>query len=245
MRKLLTALVLTLLVTLGLAACGQDAADKKDVAVQLNTEDDKISYAIGVFMGTQHKDLPLNLNVDALAMGIRDSLAGNAKMTDEEVEQQLTVFNAQVNEFMTQQAQEEAAQAKADNDQFLQENAAKEGWQTTESGLQYKIVEPGTDPKPADGDTVVVHYTGSLLDGTVFDSSRERGEPASFPLNGSVIEGFAEAVKLVGEGGTIEVVIPSDLAYGEQGAGQMIPPSAILRFDIEVVEVQQAEAAAE
>jgi FKBP-type peptidyl-prolyl cis-trans isomerase FkpA/FKBP-type peptidyl-prolyl cis-trans isomerase FklB len=134
------------------------------------------------------------------------------------------------------QAQEPKAEQKA----WLEENAQREGVKTTQSGLQYRIVEPGSDTKPAPSDTVRVHYEGRLIDGTVFDSSYERGQPVEFPLN-RVIPGWTEGLQLIGEGGKIELFIPSELGYGARGTpGGPIPPHATLIFDVELLEVTSA-----
>jgi FKBP-type peptidyl-prolyl cis-trans isomerase len=136
---------------------------------------------------------------------------------------------------MEQQGAENLAAGKA----FLEENAKKEGVQVSDSGLQYQILEPGSGPSPESGDTVVVHYTGTLIDGTKFDSSRDRGQPATFPVDG-VIPGFSEGLKLLKKGGKAKLWIPADIGYGPQGAGAAIPPNATLIFDIEMVDVQKA-----
>lgn len=128
--------------------------------------------------------------------------------------------------------------AKADGVKFLEENKKKEGVQTTASGIQYKVNTMGTGPKPLATDRVKVHYTGKLIDGTVFDSSVERGEPAVFPLNG-VIPGWTEALQLMPVGSKWTIYLPSDLAYGERGAGQQIPPHSTLIFEVELISIEK------
>ena len=125
---------------------------------------------------------------------------------------------------------------KRDGERFLKENATKEGVKTTESGLQYLVLEEGNDVHPSATDEVTVHYTGKLIDGTVFDSSVERGEPATFALN-QVIKGWTEGLQLMGEGAKYRLFIPYELAYGEQGAGDVIPPYSTLIFDVELIKV--------
>jgi FKBP-type peptidyl-prolyl cis-trans isomerase FklB len=128
-------------------------------------------------------------------------------------------------------------QKAASSESFMQENAARAEVTTTDSGLQYEVLVEGTGPKPAATDTVVTHYHGTLTDGTVFDSSVERGSPATFPVN-RVIAGWTEALQMMGTGSKWRLVIPSELAYGERGAGGAIPPNATLVFEVELLEIQ-------
>jgi FKBP-type peptidyl-prolyl cis-trans isomerase FkpA/FKBP-type peptidyl-prolyl cis-trans isomerase FklB len=202
---------------------------------KLETQKQKMSYAIGQQIGKSMKAQELDVDVDALAMSIKDALKGaNSRMTDDEI--RATMQTAQEEMMKKQnQAGEENLKKGAD---FLAANKAKEGVVTTPSGLQYKVVAPGTGATPADGDMVTCHYKGTLIDGTEFDSSYKRNEPAEFPVNG-VIPGWTEALKTMKEGEKRQLFIPSDLAYGPQGRPS-IPANSVLIFDIELIKVAKA-----
>ncbi|MEM7059298.1 MAG: FKBP-type peptidyl-prolyl cis-trans isomerase [Pseudomonadota bacterium] len=204
----------------------------------LDTPEKQYSYAIGTQLGGSVKQggVP-DLDVDALMLGVRDVL--------EEAELKLT--DDQVNAAMLglQTAMQAAAQAAAektlkDGQAFLAENKDAEGVTTTESGLQYKVLTEGSGAKPSATDTVQVHYEGKLLNGTIFDSSYARGTPAEFPVGG-VIPGWVEVLQLMPEGSTWEVFIPSELAYGERGAGGDIGPNEMLTFKVELIKIVSAE----
>lgn len=190
-----------------------------------------LSYAIGMVIGHNLKDMNVGqLDANLFAKAVCDVLSG--------AETEMTAAEAQklVQQFL-QQAQEEASKAaRAEGEAFLAENAKKEGVVVLPSGLQYSVINEGNGRKPAATDRVKCHYEGTLVNGTVFDSSYRRGEPAVFPLNG-VIAGWTEGVQLMEEGAKYRFFIPYHLAYGENGAGQSIPPYAALVFDVELLEV--------
>jgi FKBP-type peptidyl-prolyl cis-trans isomerase FklB len=201
----------------------------------IKTNADKVSYGIGLQMAQQVKGQTFpDFNLDALIIGIQDVFANEPmRFPEEEMQAAFSAIN--------QQAQEAAAGAATENkaagQAFLDENAKKDGVITTESGLQYEIITAGTGPKPGQSDMVVTHYHGSLTDGTVFDSSVDRGEPAQFPVNG-VIQGWIEALQLMPVGSKWRLTIPSDLAYGDQGSAPVIGPGATLIFEIELLEIK-------
>ncbi|MDY6439265.1 MAG: FKBP-type peptidyl-prolyl cis-trans isomerase [Prevotella sp.] len=191
---------------------------------------DKVAYALGTSIGMQLQQMGANeLNITDFSQGVTDALAGKTAMDRAEME-------AVINEFFTRKSQEQAEKAKAEGAQFLAENAKKEGVVTLPSGLQYQVLREGNGKKPKATDQVRCHYEGTLINGTVFDSSYKRGEPAVFGLN-QVISGWTEGVQLMQEGAKYRFFIPYNLAYGERGAGQQIPPYAALIFDVELLEV--------
>ncbi|MCK5649372.1 MAG: FKBP-type peptidyl-prolyl cis-trans isomerase [Gammaproteobacteria bacterium] len=201
----------------------------------IKTDADKVSYGIGLQLAQQVKSQSFpDFSLDSLIIGLSD-VFNNEPMRFPEDEMQ-AAFSA-----VNQQVQAAAASAAEDNKalgkSFLEENAKKDGVITTESGLQYEIITEGTGPKPGQSDMVVTHYHGSLTDGTVFDSSVDRGEPAQFPVNG-VIQGWIEALQLMPVGSKWRLAIPSDLAYGDQGSAPVIGPGATLIFEIELIEIK-------
>lgn len=193
---------------------------------------DKISYALGLSMGQNLMGSGVEkLNYQDLAAGIEDVLThAQPKISYQEAQQVL-------NTFFQELEQKIAGVAKAEGEKFLAENAKREGVKVTESGLQYEILEPSLGQKPKATDTVRVHYEGTLIDGTVFDSSYKRGESISFPLNG-VIKGWTEGLQLMSIGSKYKFFIPYQLAYGERGAGQSIPPYAALIFTVELLGIE-------
>ena len=193
---------------------------------------DKTSYALGMVIGHNLKGMNItSLSSEDFAAAVADVLAGNtAKMTDAEAQQT-------VNDLLRRQREEQEKVLRAEGERFLKENAAKEGVVVLPSGLQYTVLREGTGRKPKATDSVKCHYEGTLTDGTVFDSSYRRGEPATFPLNG-VIAGWTEGVQLMAEGAKYRFFIPYNLAYGERGAGQSIPPFAALVFDVELISIE-------
>ena len=178
-----------------------------------------------------------DLNVDDFAQSIKDMLAGNElKVSHREAQEIVQEYFAKKEEKMNAERAEKGKAAKAEGEKYLTENAKKEGVITTESGLQYQVLKEGNGKKPSAKDSVKCHYEGFLIDGTVFDSSVQRGEPATFGLQ-QVIAGWTEGLQLMQEGAKYRFFIPYRLAYGEGGAGAMIPPFATLIFDVELLEV--------
>lgn len=192
---------------------------------------DKISYALGMVIGQNLKGMGIRtLDSAGFARGAADVLAGNAtEITPDEA-------GRMVQQFLQQQEAEQAKTLKAGGEKFLAENGTRPGVTTTASGLQYEVLTQAVGRKPTAADSVKCHYEGRLTDGTVFDSSYKRGEPATFPLGG-VIKGWTEGLQLMAEGAKFRFFIPYDLAYGERGAGGSIPPYAALIFDVELIKV--------
>jgi FKBP-type peptidyl-prolyl cis-trans isomerase FklB len=211
---------------------------------ELTTPEQKAGYAIGVNIGSNlvAQGLAADLDVAAIVAGLQESVAGGElKMTQPDMEAAIQAFSTLQQEKMNAQL---AAQAQAGVD-FLKQNGSKPGVMTTASGLQYMVTSEAADASaamPKETDTVSVHYTGTLIDGTVFDSSVERNEPATFPLNG-VIPGWTEGLQLMKVGSKYRFFIPSALAYGEQGAPPVIPPNSTLIFDVELLSIEAPAAA--
>jgi len=226
MRKLALVTALSAAV---LAGCSQE----KEVA--LESDIDKMSYGIGLSMARSVAGQPIEFNHDALVMGLKDALAEKEPKLDEATLRQAF---ASVRESQMQKQEEASAEALQVGEDYLAENAKKEGVQTTESGLQYEVLASGEGETPAATDTVKVHYHGTLIDGTVFDSSVERDSPATFPVN-RVISGWTEALQLMQEGDKWRLTVPADLAYGAQSPSPKIPANSVLIFEVELLEVQK------
>lgn len=203
--------------------------------LQLNTQEQQASYGIGLQMGEQLAANPFEgLEISAVAQGIADAFTGaESKVTQADLHAAFQV----ISERMQATAAEQAKLLGAAGEEFLAENAKKEGVVVTASGLQYEIIKSGAGEKPTAAATVSVHYHGSLTDGTVFDSSVERGQPAEFPVGG-VIAGWTEALQLMNVGSKYRLTIPADLAYGERGAGAAIGPHSVLVFDVELLAIK-------
>lgn len=219
----------------------EQATSGKDV--KLTTTMDSVSYILGVNLGTQLKQDEIVPTIDAIAAGVKDALDGKIIINDSIRNTVIQSFVAELQK--KQQSKQQADMDKqkalapknlADGQKFLEENKSKEGVKVTPSGLQYKIIKPGSAKKPKPTDQVTVHYKGTLIDGTTFDSSIDRGEPAKFPLNG-VIPGWTEGLQLIGEGGKVFLYIPFNLAYGEAGMGNVIPPNSTLVFEVELLKI--------
>ncbi len=193
---------------------------------------DKLSYALGLSLGQNLLGSGVkNLNYQDLAQGIEDMLSAKAPQISLQEAQQI------LQKYFTELEQEMTAAEKERGKAFLDENAKRSGVKVTPSGLQYEVLEATLGRKPKASDTVRVHYEGTLIDGTVFDSSYRRGEPISFPLN-QVIKGWTEGLQLMGIGSKYKFFIPYNLAYGERGAGQQIPPYATLIFTVELLDIE-------
>ncbi len=219
MKKLLLATLIT-------ATCSVAHAE-----VDLSDEQKNLSYSLGLLLGDRFTKRFGDLDYDVLIEGLSQAHEGK--------ETQISMQEAQTNLQTFEQAAMQKAQAAAaaEGMKYLEENKAKDGVMVTDSGLQYEVMTEGDGPKPTAEDTVSVHYVGTLLDGTEFDSSVARGQPAEFPLNG-VIPGWTEGLQLMNTGSKYRFVIPSDLAYGERGQGQSIGPGATLIFEVELLEIK-------
>ena len=200
---------------------------------------DKLSYALGIGIGSQLAGMGAKeLNIDDFAQAIKDVISGSELKVDNAEAQTLVQNFFQEQEAKQQAAAAEAGKvAKAAGEAFLAENGKKNGVVTLPSGLQYQVLKEGNGKKPSATDQVVCHYEGTLIDGTVFDSSYQRNQPATFGLN-QVIAGWTEGVQLMQEGAKYRFFIPYNLAYGKRGAGAQIPPFAALVFDVELIEVK-------
>lgn len=241
-KKRLLAVSLMLVTTSLVVGCKEDA--KKAESAALDTLEQKASYIIGLNIGNNLKANGFDVQADQVALALRDLQAGTESRINEEEFQ--TIMQEVQEKAMAKHSEEQKRltdENTAKGKTFLDENKAKEGVVTTESGLQYRVITEGTGEKPAATDTVTVHYTGKLIDGTEFDSSVKHGQPATFPLDG-VIPGWTEALQLMPQGSKWEIVIPSDLAYGASGQGP-IPPASTLVFEVELLEIVKPEAAAE
>ena len=229
-------LVMTLMVSL--VGCQAEEAISAP-ELKLDTPKNRISYTIGVNIGQDFKGQEMDIDPDALLLGLTDLLAGKElKLTDEEMAQEIQAFQQQMQAKMMAAMEEMATKNKTEGEAFLAENAKQEGVVVTESGLQYKVLEPGEGDSPGANDVATVHYRGTLIDGTQFDSSYDRGQPATFPVGG-VIAGWTEALQLMKPGAKWQLFIPAELAYGERGAGQDIGPNATLLFDVELISVEK------
>ncbi len=202
------------------------------------TDQEKLSYSLGMMIGERLKSYD-DISYELFMQGLQAQHQGNETLLTIDDAQQ--VLQDQQQEAQKKQAvadEAKAAEAKVAGDTYLNNNAARENVSVTDTGLQYEVLTASDGAKPSLDDTVTVHYVGTLLDGTEFDSSITRGEPASFPLKG-VIPGWTEGLQLMNVGSKFRFVIPSDLAYGERGAGQNIGPGETLIFEVELLEIQQ------
>lgn len=232
----------------GCASAGEDSGAKgtgdpgaAKPALVLESENDKLSYAIGVQIGQSFKRQGLEVNRDVLFRAIEDVLTGRElALGDQEARQVLTLYSNRMMAEQRQRMEQESPKARAEGEAFLKENKTKPGVVVLPSGLQYKVLKKGTGRSPSATDGVKVHYRGTLVNGTEFDSSYARGEPAEFGLT-QVIKGWTEALQLMKEGGKWQLFIPSDLAYGESGRPPTIPPSSVLIYEVELIEVLKAQ----
>lgn len=221
-----------------LVAGSAAAADKP---TELTTETQKLSYALGLDLGAYFKSLGEEFDLSVIQAGISDSYNGkNPLMTVEEAALVQQQFASRQQEKQVKQAMEMTAANKEAAKKFLDENKGKEGVKTTASGLQYKVVKEGKGASPAAVDTVKVQYKGTLLDGTEFDSSYKRNQPAEFQVD-QVIPGWTEALQLMNVGSTYELYVSSELAYGDRGAPPVIQPGSLLIFEVELLDVTKGE----
>jgi len=228
--------LITISAALAVLACtnlvhAADATDLKDPK-------QKLSYAIGVRMGGGLKEQGVDIDAKAFTAGLSDVMAGKLAMSEAEITQVLEGARGELVAKQQARQQVDAAANTKTGDAYLAANAKKDGVKTTASGLQYKVLKAGAGRTPGPKDTVKVHYQGTLIDGTVFDSSIARGEPVVFPVGG-VIAGWTEALQLMKEGDKYQLVIPAQLAYGAAGAGDKIGPNAVLVFDVELINIEK------
>ncbi|WP_419536832.1 FKBP-type peptidyl-prolyl cis-trans isomerase [Endozoicomonas sp.] len=229
-----------------LLAAGCQEKTPQAPEVELNTDDQKAAYAIGASVGNfasqtlkQQDELGVVLDRALVQQGLLDALADQVKMNDEEMGAALRAHEQKMNTVVQEKAKEKREETLKTGTKFLEDNAKKEGVSVTDSGLQYEVIKQGDGPKPTSADTVTVHYTGTLTDGTVFDSSKQRGQPATFPL-ANVIKGWTEGVALMPVGSEYRLTIPAELAYGDQEVGT-IPAGSVLVFDVELISIEGNE----
>ncbi|MEO1438178.1 MAG: FKBP-type peptidyl-prolyl cis-trans isomerase [Bacteroidota bacterium] len=235
---LLTVLFLFGAVTPGLAQKKKKNKKKKSQQEQvvepfaLNNAIDSVSYAFGLVLGNNlYTEEVQDIDLDILLRALKEAQKGNSPFFEQQTARDL------VNDHIAEKRKIKVERAKKEGEAFLAENALKDSVTVTESGLQYRVLRRGTGPIPEATDKVITHYEGKLIDGTIFDSSYQRGESISFPVTG-VIKGWQEALQLMPVGSKWQLVIPSDLAYGDRGAGATIPPHATLVFEIELMGIQ-------
>jgi len=230
MKTLLTAILSIMLI-----AGHADAGDK----TALKNEKDKASYSIGTQIGNNFKNQSMDVDVDLLAKGIKDALSGGKLlMTEKEIRETITALQKDMMAKQAERMKVAAEKNRKEGETFLADNKKKEGVKTTPSGLQYKVVKDGNGPTPRMADTITVNYRGTLINGTEFDSSYKREEPATFPVN-SVIPGWTEALQLMKVGSKWQLFVPANLAYGEQGAGPQIGPNSTLIFEVELTAINK------
>lgn len=231
--------------------CGEAKNEtEKTVAAVPTTELEKQSYSLGVSFGEylkraldENKKVEVNLDSDVVMQGVADALSGNKKLSEEDIKTVMKALDTQTREKQAALAKVEAEKAIQVGVDFLAENAKKEGVETTESGLQYSVMQKGEGVNPTADDTVKVHYKGTLIDGTEFDSSYARNEPAVFPLK-NVIKGWTEGLQLMPVGSKYKFAIPSELAYGSRATGKISANSTLL-FEVELLEIVEAKTAKE
>lgn len=221
---------------LGIATVNAYAVDSS----ALNTEIQKLSYSIGVDLGSNIKKQGIDIDVKSMSQGIEDAMKENPlKMTEEQMKDSLVKFQKDLMAKRTKQFEEQADKNKSKGEAFLKDNKSKKGVVTLPSGLQYKIVTAGNGAKPQKEDTVTVEYTGRLIDGKVFDSTDKTGKPATFKLD-QVIPGWTEALQLMPVGSTWEIYVPAELAYGERNIGGLIGPNETLIFTVHLISIDKS-----
>jgi len=228
--------------TTGTATKSGSTTPRKAPGPPLTTDKEKQSYALGMNIGRGLTRQELDVDPAVVARGLRDALAGaKPLLTDDEAQAALTQLQTAVKAKQEAELQKIGDANMKEGQEFLAENKTKDGVVTLPSGLQYKILTPGTGPIPGAADTVVCNYRGTFINGSEFDSSYKRGQPATFPVSG-VIKGWTEALQLMPVGSKWQLFIPSDLAYGPRGAGGTIPPNATLIFEVELLSIQPKKA---
>lgn len=212
------------------------SAQPKVNSVKPTTAKDTASYAIGIQIAKSLEQQKLDVNLEMLFAGLRDQMAGKALLSPEQMQAAMAALQQEAMAKMQADSEKRGAENIAKGEAFLAENKKKPGVMVTPSGLQYKVIKEGKGKKPSKENTVKVHYAGTLIDGTTFDSSVDRGEPIEFPLSG-VIAGWTEGVQLMTVGSKYTFFIPSSLAYGATGAGQSIGPNETLVFEVELLDI--------
>jgi FKBP-type peptidyl-prolyl cis-trans isomerase FklB len=205
---------------------------------QLKDQKDKVSYSIGLNIGSNLARQNVEINPEALTAGVKDAIAGKPQLTQDQVKEVMTAFEKDMQQKQKVAGEKSAAEGKT----FLEENKKKEGVKTTASGLQYKVIKEGTGAQPKATETVTVNYRGTLIGGKEFDSSYKRGQPATFPLNG-VIKGWTEGLQLMKKGSKYQLFVPPDLAYGERAVGADLSPNSTLIFEVELLDIKPPEQA--
>lgn len=235
--------VLALSVVFGLTACQQDKAEEKSAPAKLETQEQKNAYALGANIGTfidqqatTYAEVGIALDRDLLIKGVMEGAAGKAQLTEEETQQILHDLQVAFRDGQNKKREAESEKNKVEGAEYLEKNKMRDGVVVTDSGLQYEVLVEGDGEKPAETDTVKVHYHGTLIDGTVFDSSVDRGQPATFPLN-RVITGWTEGVQLMSVGSKFRFHIPENLAYGDRLAGKITPFSTLI-FEVELLSIE-------
>jgi len=245
MKRSLT-LCAALFLTVTLLGCTQ--GEKKQAPTQsttntqseLKTDEAKLSYAFGLEVGESLKKVPAKIDIATFNRGVSDSLGEKTPLlSEEEATAVRQEFIQKLQEQQEQQLRELAEQNQKEGEAFLKENSTKEGVTTTASGLQYQVLKQGDGPVPKADDVVTVHYRGTLIDGTEFDSSHEAGEPITLPL-ANMIDGWSEALQLMPVGSKYKLFIPAELAFGDRGAGPVIGPNAALIFEVELLGIEKA-----
>ena len=220
------------------AKTGQTTRPRTQTALTLKTQKDKVSYALGMNLGTNLHKQSVEVDPAIVLRGLKDALvAGKTMLTDDEARAALMQLTADVRKKQEAKMKLAGNASKKEGMEFLAANKAKDGIVTLPSGLEYKILTEGTGPKPVATDSVVCNYRGTLINGTEFDSSYKRGQPATFPVNG-VIKGWTEALQLMPVGSKWQLFVPSELAYGERGPSPEIGPNATLIFEVELLSIQ-------
>ena len=220
-----------------LVSCANNSESKQNKDITINTKMDSISYGMGVNLGTAYKNQEFDIDTDLFHSGFIQSYNGeNVLISDSETQKMLRDYYMEVRMEKSERQKLLSEENKIKSEKFLEENKLKSDIIELESGLQYKILKSGSGSSPNINETVLVHYTGKTMDGTIFDSSRERDEPAEFSLR-SVIKGWTEALQLMKTGDNWEIYIPPKLGYGRRGSGGKIGPNEVLIFDVELVKI--------
>lgn len=225
----LTGIIALLLLSAGIISAQQESI--------LKTAEDSISYSVGQSIGKNISDPQLKINYEVLFQGLKDQSEGKSLLTDSQIQTMMIRLNQKLIAMRNAKIDEQKVKNKKEAEEFLAENKNKEGVVTLPSGLQYKVLVKGDGPSPKENSVVRVHYKGTTIDGKVFDSSYDRGEPAEFELD-RVIKGWTEALQLMHVGDKWMLYIPPELGYGEAGAGEVIEPNSLLIFEVELLDVK-------